>query len=546
MKNYISAVSLRALALSSIFVLAACGGGGGGSIVAPPPTTGGGGGSTGPTWTQGVFEDEGQFKNRCESPRSGSSPHTGNAYPDIAGSTLEEMHWLRSWSDRTYLWYNEITDQNPANFSDRLAYFDVLKTEATTASGAPRDKFHFTIPTDEYEQSVSSGASAGYGARFRLIASSPPREIVVAYNEPGSPAEAAGLVRGSQILEIDGEDAINGSNVSVLNAGLFPDSEGESHTFVIREPGSTTNKTITMTSEVVTTAPVRATDIITRPNGDRVGYMLFNTFGTTIAEDALFDAFTSFSAQGLDDLVLDLRYNGGGFLALSSELAYMVAGATATNNKTYETLVFNDKHPTTNPVTGDQLSPTPFYNTTLGFTTTRPQGTPLPTLNLPRVFVLSTGGTCSASESFVNALIGIDVEVILIGDTTCGKPYGFYATDNCGETYFTIQFRGENDKGFGDYSDGFSPSDSSTVVGESVTGCSVADDFSKQLGDSTEALLSTALSYIDNGSCPTVTTKPIVQSKIQLDNEGQYSLLDDPRIRNREMLDSSRILNLPQ
>ena len=77
------------------------------------------------------------------------------------------------------------------------------------------------------------------------------------------------------------------------------------------------------------------------------------------------------------------------------------------------------------------------------------------------------------------------MEVVLIGGTTCGKPYGFYPTDNCGTTYFTIQFRGENNKGWGEYADGFIPSSSDN--GEDfVTGCTVADDFTKQLGDQVE------------------------------------------------------------
>ena len=81
--------------------------------------------------------------------------------------------------------------------------------------------------------------------------------------------------------------------------------------------------------------------------------------------------------------------------------------------------------------------------------TTIDPGVALPSLNLSRVFILATGSTCSASEAIVNRLRGIDVEVVLIGDTTCGKPYGFYPTDNCGTTYFTVQFAGANAKGLG-------------------------------------------------------------------------------------------------
>ncbi len=96
--------------------------------------------------------------------------------------------------------------------------------------------------------------------------------------------------------------------------------------------------------------------------------------------------------------------------------------------------------------------------------------------------MLTTDDTCSASEAFMNGLRGIDVEVIQIGGKTCGKPYGFYPQDNCGTTYFSIQFSGINFKGFGDYADGFNPTNS-PVFAADVKGCPVADDFSKVLGD---------------------------------------------------------------
>jgi C-terminal processing protease CtpA/Prc len=122
------------------------------------------------------------------------------------------------------------------------------------------------------------------------------------------------------------------------------------------------------------------------------------------------------------NLVLDFRYNGGSFLAIASQLAYMVAGEQ-TDGRTFEVNQWNDKHPNVDPVTNRVLTPTPFYNTTVGLSAT--SGAPLPTLNLTRVFVLTGPGACSASEAFMNSLRGIDVEVIQVGSTTCGKPYGF-------------------------------------------------------------------------------------------------------------------------
>jgi C-terminal processing protease CtpA/Prc len=480
--------------------LAACGGGGGGGGTSPPspPDTG---------WQPGVFLDASTFAAQCQSPRSGTDPATGLAYPDVQGTTTDENNFLRSFSQDTYLWYSEITDRDPGLYNDTLTYFDLLRTTAITPSGAPKDKFHFTYDTDEYFQLSQSGVSAGYGAAWALLAAAPPRKIVVAYTEPNSPAvaPAANLVRGEEIISVDGVAVVDG-DPAALNAAFWPDDAGENHTFVVRNPDTMMERTITMTSEVITSAPVQGVDVIETLTGD-VGYMVFNDHIAT-AEQALIDAVDELNAnnggQGIDDLVLDIRYNGGGYLAIASQFAYMIAGDAATAGKTFELLQFNDQHPVTNPITGAAISPTPFYPVTLGPPfNAGAAGQPLPTLDLPRVFVLTGSGTCSASEAIMNGLRGVDVEVIQIGSTTCGKPYGFYPQDNCGTTYFTIQFRGVNDKNFGDYTDGFSPNNTpANQAGTVIPGCSVADDFTKQLGDSTEGRLATALAYRDGGACP--------------------------------------------
>ncbi|MGB0495603.1 MAG: S41 family peptidase [Kangiellaceae bacterium] len=421
---------------------------------------------------------------------------------------MHENHWLRSWSNNTYLWYDEIIDQDPANFTSTLDYFDELVTLQTTASGQLKDKFHFTYEYDEWQQLTRSGISAGYGANFAVLQSSPPRKVLVSFTEPNTPATTANLERGAEILEIDGVDLVNAgdqASVDIINGGLFPSDANESHTFLIRDLGATETRSITMTSAEITKSPVQYTSSISTETGN-VGYMLFTTHIAT-AEEQLVNAVNQLKADNINDLVLDLRYNGGGLLDIASELAYMIAGATPTQNQTFDNLIFNDKHTSVNPVTGQTLSPTPFHSSSQGFSVD--QGQALPTLDLERVFILSTSRTCSASEAIINGLRGVDVEVILIGSTTCGKPYGFYATDNCGTTYFTIQFRGSNAKGFGDYSDGFSPENTAATVGEVVPGCSVADDFTKQLGDSEEAQLKAALDYRDTGSCPTPTAKGV-------------------------------------
>lgn len=481
----------RFLCCTAVAALSACGGGGGG---------GGDGGGSG--WTPGQFLASDAFAAQCIDPRSGTNPDTGRPYSDLQGTALDENNFLRSWSDETYLWYDEIRDQDPAGFNDPLVYFDELRTAALTASGADKDKFHFTLPSDEWFQLSQSGVTAGFGVQWIVIAATPPREIVVAFAEPGSPASAPAvdLARGAEVLTIDGVDVVNGSDVDALNGGLFPAAVGESHTFTVRDLGAANTRQITMTSAEIVSTPVQHVKTVASPMGT-VGYLLFNDHIAT-AEAGLIDAVNELAAAGVDELVVDMRYNGGGFLDIASEFAYMIAGSAQTAGRTFELIQFNDKHPATDPVTGQPIEPIPFHATSQGFSATVPSGQPLPALDLPRVFVLTGPNTCSASESVMNSLRGVDVEVIQIGATTCGKPYGFYPRDNCGTTYFTIQFRGVNNKDFGEYTDGFSPANTGDGAGTTVPGCSVADDFTHALGDPLESRFQAALGYIENGSCP--------------------------------------------
>jgi carboxyl-terminal processing protease len=520
-----------AAALIALAAISGCGGGGGGAVAAPSPPPGTS------SWTPGVFQTAATFANQCLSRRTGLDPSSGLAYPDAQGTVLTENNWLRSWSNELYLWYDEIVDRDPALFSTD-AYFDVLKSPAITASGIPRDRFHFTIPTDEWRQQSQSGVSAGYGVEWAFLATTPPRELVVAFTEPGSPATSApaNLARGARILTVDGIDLVNSidsAGIAVLNAGISPSQPGESHTFTVQDLGSSSTRTFTMTAATTTSDPVQGVSTIDTATG-RIGYMLFNEHIAT-AEQELIDAIDTFEAAAIDDLVLDLRYNGGGFLFIASQLAYMIAGPTATAARTFELTEFSDKHPTTNPVTGQLLDPVPFINLSLGFSA--PSGQALPTLNLTRVYVITGPDTCSASESIINGLRGVNIEVIQIGSTTCGKPYGFFPADNCGTTYFSIQFQGTNEQGFGDYSDGFSPANSFGPASTFITGCSVADDFDRALGDPTEGRFAAALRHRDFNTCPTPSgLNPAVLSKPQLGLQGDRTDLISPPWRDIRIL----------
>ena len=498
---------IRPLALlAAALLLVSCGGGGSGagtsSATPSTPVT-----PAGPAWTPGVYLPYSTFAAQCAVPRTGNNPQSGQPWPDRQGSIAAENHWLRAWTHDLYLWFDEVADRDPAATATTAAFFALEKTTVTLASGQARDRFHFTYDTATWLALSQSGVQAGYGIEWGVLASTPPRKVVVQYTEAGSPAALAtpAIGRGAEVVAIDGIDVVNNNTsagVATINAGLFPTAAGQTHTLTIRDRGATITRDVALRSASVTKNPVPLARVIDTGAG-RVGYLLFNDHLAT-AEKALVDAVNTLKTGAAQDLVLDIRYNGGGYLDIANELAYMIAGPTQTAGHVFERIQFNSQHPATDPVTNQALAPDPFFTTTQGFGQLA-SGQVLPSLNLSRVFVLTTPDTCSASESVINSLRGIGLQVIQVGGTTCGKPYGFYPADNCGTTYFSIQFRGVNDVGFGDYAEGLSATRTTAPALANLPGCGTPDDYAHDLGDVAEGQLAAALQYRATSSCPVVS-----------------------------------------
>jgi carboxyl-terminal processing protease len=482
---------------------------------------GGGGGSAGPSGSSGLTAAS--LAQQCVAPRAGST--------DRAGSIDTEKSWVRAHMDETYLWYRDIPAVNPANFT--LAaygdsayatlnhYFEALKTPNTTASGKRVDEFSYTMPTAE-RLNQQSGIASGYGISFTFIQNTPPRLLRVLYVEPGSPAALAGVLRGDTVTSMDGID-INDSTpagINLLNAGLFPTLASKTTLFGLQTPGSGATRQIGITSSpAITVYPLALTKVI--PDGtSTIGYLALNSFNIVSAEKQLFDAVTTLKAAKVNELVVDLRYNGGGFLDIANQLGWMIGGASLAG-KTFEKTSCNDKKPFGGLCDGADA----FQQTSRGFAPALlAPDQPLPQLGLQRVFVLTSGDTCSASESVVNGLSPF-MQVIRIGSTTCGKPYGFYYADNCGTTYAAMQFKGVNHVGFGDYADGFAPT------------CPVADDLSKQRGDPAELMLAGALTYMRTGACPPASTG-IQKPRLTNPLHGNFPVL-------RSQLEEVRVLGRP-
>lgn len=450
--------------------------------------------STDTTWVKGRFDNSSEFAGYCESP---------DRVGDRQGSYDHEKMWLRSWINETYLWYQEVADVNPASFNTPQAYFEVLKTQEQTASGKEKDEFHFFRNTEEWELE-QSGVVGGYG--FNIVhevdETNGHLTLTIAYIEENSPAADAGLKRGDQIIEVNGVPVLTAllaeESRAIVVDGVFTPELNDSYTVGLIRPNGGEFETVLQATNVKTAAVLQ--DSILQTPAGAVGYMLFNDHNF-VAQDQLVNAIERFQAASIHDLVLDLRYNQGGLLYVAAQLAYMIAGEEQTKDKTFQALQYNDKLKNIDPDTGNVVDPIPFFPITHHELGDKTPNQPLPTLDLERVVILTSENTCSASESIINGLRGIDVEVIQVGGTTCGKPYGFSEADNCGTSYFSVQFKGVNHKGFGDFSDGFSPANQGVDPNTTLPGCFTADDFTHALGAKEEAMLSEALYYLGNGHC---------------------------------------------
>jgi len=371
-----------------------------------------------------------------------SVPETSQAWAEVC--TLDGVkHFTRNYMDEAYLWYREIPAIDPAPYTSIGRYFYDLLTPALDPNGQRKDRFSFIVNAADAD-SLLTGSVTSYGVQWEADALGRMR---AAFVEQGSPAQAAGLARGAELVE-------------VLTPGTpdwYPNGAAQISFTYRPAPGQPT-VAATLSSAALQEDPLPLVRNLVSTAGHKVAYLLFNAH-TQGAQDKLIAAVTDLQQAGVSDLVLDMRYNRGGFLYTAQSLSSMLTGPQAD---------------------GQVLVGETSYGA----------GTALPRLSLPRVYVLTTGNTCSASESVINSLRGVDVEVILVGATTCGKPYGFSRKDNCGLSYFPIEFQGVNDKGFGDYASGFAPT------------CAAADDFDHALGDSSERLLATALHYVDTTSCP--------------------------------------------
>lgn len=446
-------------------------------------------------WRKGSFAAPGVYADKCERPRQSVDPLTGQPYPDTKGTLMDELFFMRSTMNEAYLWVDELVDLNPYLYKDKEAYFEDLLV--------PHDIFSYISPYSEAVDFFINGSSEDYGVSWAVddgpLINYP---ITVSFVQSASPNQGI-ISRGDRVVAIDGiqYSNLNETNVSEFIDLLFADMEKDSADFsLIKSSGEWVTVTLQKSQIAFESVPIYSVF----PTGEsNVGYLLFQAH-VKAAQDPLIEAVNYFKDSEVDEVILDLRYNGGGALSIASQLGYMLAGEERTRGELFERIRHNEKL----QAEIDQLvADGEIDDPSIPFITKRlddnaqPTEEDLPTLNLDRLVVITTEETCSASESIINSLKGLGVEIIQIGSTTCGKPYGSHVFDNCGTAYSIISFVGENSQGFGGFADGFSINNNATQNPAQNPGCSVKDDFTASLGDTDEAMLSSALYFLNNDRC---------------------------------------------
>lgn len=473
--------SLKNLVLILAAGATACGGGGGGGsgggTVVVPPTSG------------------------TPTPPPSSSACSLRNRQDFAFSVLNE------W----YLFPETLpASLDPSPYGTVDAYIDAL---TATARSQGRDR-NFTYITSIAQENAffASGSTAGFGVRFAYQGS---RMFVIEAFE-GAPALTAGIDRGTEILAIGTSesnlvpvaDILASQGSAGVSEALGPSTVGTARVLRISDAAGTRNVTITKADYTIDPLSSRYGVKVIDDGGRRVGYINMRTFIST-ADNQLRTAFADFRAQGITNIVIDFRYNGGGLVS-TAELMGDLMGR--------------------NRSTSDIFSVTRFRASKASNNDTR-RFAPQPQSVAPtKIAFITTNATASASELVMNSFIPyLGVDAALIGSNTYGKPVGQIARDQaaCDDRIRVVAFATENSAGQAGYFSGLADTMRTT--------CAAPDDIARPLGDPTEASLRSALDFIAGKTCTPVTAGQQQQADGQRADRRVVPLPKAPNVAQREV-----------
>jgi len=384
---------------------------------------------------------------------------------DVASENL----WVRDVMSDIYFWYPVLPNVDPVAFASPEAYLDAVRYR-------PLDNdFSYIASRAEEEAFFSDSQYVGLGFATSIVGA----ELRVLQVFPDSPAADAGFERGAWVREINGRTVASLIATNQIDEAFGPSTAGLAVDMAVEVPPRGLFRTRLV--KRVITIPTVSLSRVYNVGGRSVGYLFFRNF-VSPSVATLDDAFSAFRAARLSDLVLDLRYNGGGLVTVAQHLASLVGGAR-TDGQILAEYVHNDRNT--------------FRDSVLRF------DAPAIALGLDRLIVITTRATASASELVINALRPF-IPVVVIGERSYGKPVGQYIFPFCDKVLAPVSFALLNARGEGNYFQGFAPQ------------CPAPDDADHQLGDVDEASLHEALTYASTGACSSTSAAQSLRPPVSL------------------------------
>ncbi|ADZ93038.1 S41 family peptidase [Marinomonas mediterranea] len=421
----------------------------------------------------------------------GSDDDSSGSVADGDCSTSAQNEYVYQQLKTNYLWPETIPSNiNSASYSSPETLLNALRYRTY-------DKYSY-ITTEAKYNAQSNNEFKAIGIYFKWLVEDGEDVLIVRYTDENSPARLAGVVRGDEIIEIDGMtiseyikkiEELNYDSWEKVRQGFGNPND---YVFKMRR---TDNSEYTVSLIPVTYSTNTVHDLkFFDTSANKVAYFSYKNFSSA-SRDEFKSAFSQIRANQADALILDLRMNPGGSILTANHLATRIAGAQV-SSQTFANFMFSAQRSNENfvyPFKNDEVSDA--------------------VANLNTLYVLTSSSTCSASELIINSLKPF-IDVKVVGGKTCGKPIGMTGHSFCGNILFPIEFQLTNARNEGGYFSGISPS------------CEVEDDYAHRFGDENDPLLATALRLSAGESCP--TPKPFNRLNRQAATDQSFMIQGEP------------------
>ncbi len=411
------------------------------------------------------------FGTGCKDDTSEGFQHPNAEFNDFIKKIMKKEKW--------YLWHDLVKEVNINSIKDPAEYLDAMTYKLL-------DRWSYIESYESFSQYFDEGKYIGYGIGFETDAEN---KLFISYVYDDSPLRQHGVERGWEILKLNGQSVGSLLGDKKFNSAWGDNREGVVTKITLKKPSGEIVD-ISAEKELITQNSVLNSSTHTLGNGDKVGYVSIESFiGTTVND--LKPIFMNFKSEGIKHLIVDLRYNGGGLVDASHEVANMIVGNKA-SGKVFEKYLHNETKSS--------------ENSELIFEPTAE------TVDLDKVVFITTEATASASELLING-IKPHIDIALVGNRTHGKPVGMYSFRFANKVLVPVCFRMVNSDGEGDFFDGIGVNSQKP------------DGFDKPLGNKEESCLKEALYFLETGGFTGTAAKKTARKRILQKRKGMKGVM---------------------